>query len=184
MFILGYIKKKSLKREVKAMKKVLSTALGTLAILGNVITPAYAGGMMIQARSWMNLCLDIANPEGQGPVMGTSVIAFQCHGGANQRFQRYNDGTIRATEFGGLCLDIANPESQGPVNGASVIVFQCHGGANQKFQLYNDRTIRATGFGGLCLDIANPEDQGPVNGASVIAFQCHGGANQQFFFTR
>ncbi|MBL1211633.1 MAG: ricin-type beta-trefoil lectin domain protein [Geminocystis sp. GBBB08] len=109
------------------MKKVLSTALGTLAILGNVITPAHAGGMMIQARSSMNLCLDIANPEGQGPVNGASVIAFQCHGGANQRFQRYNDGTIRATEFGGLCLDIANPEGQGPVVGALIMAFQCHG---------------------------------------------------------
>jgi Ricin-type beta-trefoil lectin domain len=168
----------------------VTTTLVTAQMIGlpnsklKVAQAQTTGRMMIQAKSWMNLCLDIANPEGQGPVNGASVIAFECHGGANQRFQRYNDGTIRATEFGGLCLDIANPEGQGPVNGASVIAFECHGGANQRFQLYNDGTIRAKEFGGLCLDIANPEGQGPVNGASVIAFECHGGANQRFSFVR
>lgn len=41
---------------------------------------------VIRAPQWGGLCLDIANPEGKGPQNGAPVLAFQCHGGNNQRW--------------------------------------------------------------------------------------------------
>ncbi len=79
------------------------------------------------------LCLDISNADGKGPRSGAPVLAFTCHGGNNQIFQRFPDASIRAPLWGGLCLDISNADGKGPRSGAPVLAFACHGGNNQKW---------------------------------------------------
>lgn len=44
----------------------------------------------IYAPFWGGLCLDIANPNNQGPRSGARVLAYTCRGGNNQKWEGYS----------------------------------------------------------------------------------------------
>ena len=84
-------------------------------------------------------CLDI---EG-GPLRGHRALAWNCHGGYNQRV------TVRANEIriNHRCLDVEG----GNVNG-KVLLWDCHGGQNQKWTIDGGGRIRSHLHGGAyCL---------------------------------
>lgn len=54
---------------------------------------------------------------------------WDCHGGANQQWDFWADGTIRNRQTG-KCLEVAN---FGTENGSSIQMWDCHGGSNQKW---------------------------------------------------
>ena len=153
-------------------------ALSIVALPCNVLAQS-----VIRAPSAGGLCLDISTPEGGAVRAGSNIIAWQCHGGANQIFQINSNGTISAPNTGGLCLDISTPEGGAVRAGSNVIAWQCHGAANQIFRVNSNGTISAPNAGGLCLDISTPEGGTVRAGSNVIAWQCHGAANQRWEFT-
>lgn len=84
-------------------------------------------------------CLDI---EG-GPLSGRRALAWNCHGGYNQRV------TVRGNEIriNHRCLDVEG----GNVNG-KVLLWDCHGGQNQKWTIDGAGRIRSHLHGGAyCL---------------------------------
>ena len=66
---------------------------------------------VVTAPQWGGLCLDIANPEGKGPQNGAPVLAFQCHGGENQKWS-----------FGGSTSPSPNSTSSAPIETSSEVV--------------------------------------------------------------
>jgi hypothetical protein len=74
-------------------------------------------------------CLEIA---GWGTANGTPVQIWDCHGGANQQWEFWADGTIRSL-YTGQCLEVAN---FGTENGSALQTWDCHGGSNQLWWWY------------------------------------------------
>jgi Ricin-type beta-trefoil lectin domain len=103
---------------------------------------------------------------------GTKAQVWDCHGGNNQKWTVYSDGTIRVTHDG-RCLD--EDIAGGTRNGTKVQLWNCTGGDNQKWTVYTDGRI-VNGHDGRCLD----EDiaGGTRNGTKVQVWQCTGGDNQ------
>jgi hypothetical protein len=73
-------------------------------------------------------CLDA---EGSGSADGTKAILWDCHGGANQRWNVNANGTITNAQSG-KCLDA---DSRGTANGTKIILWSCNGGTNQQWTL-------------------------------------------------
>ena len=129
----------------------------------------------LQASHTDNKCLDVSEASTEN---GSTVIQWQCHGGANQawRIERDDDGynSRLVSRQSGKCLDVRGESRD---DGAPVIQWQCHGGANQQWRL------EAVGTGyrfvarhsGKCLDVAGSSTD---DGIAIIQWQCHGGANQ------
>jgi len=132
---------------------------------------------LIQAPLWGNLCMDVANEQGEAPP----VVMWECHNRGNQRFV-YDEAaqSISLPKWGNRCLSI-DTSASGSYSGAPIVAAQnCTGESHQKFAIAPDGTIRASEFEGLCLDISG-EYQPAVAGAPVIAWECHGGENQRWF---
>ena len=72
---------------------------------------------------------------------------WQCHGRANQKWVRAEDGSIRNPQ-NGMCLDIMGPSE---ANGAALHLWGCHGGWSQKWSFEGDATIRSSK--GKCVEI-------------------------------
>jgi len=124
-------------------------------------------------------CVDI--PDNGRPFQNQDIVQiFQCHGGPNQLFSMFSDGTIRVagTNF---CLDV--PDLGRPPQAHDLLqIYQCNGGVNQQFDLLGDGSIRSR-WGGLCLDIPD-NGRPPANWDRPQLYGCHGGINQQFVVNR
>ncbi|WP_412542390.1 RICIN domain-containing protein [Longispora sp. K20-0274] len=103
-------------------------------------------------------CVDV---PGSVTTDGTPLVLWDCHGGANQAWNRPGDGTLRAL---GKCATVA---------GSNVVLSACTGAATQQWTVTGPTVTNA----GLCLD-AN--GGGTANNTKVIVWACHGGANQQW----
>lgn len=114
-----------------------------------------------------SLCVDVS---GGNPANGTPIIAWSCHGGANQQFTLNANSEIRTAS--GLCLDAASGRGR---DGDAIIAYGCHGGANQKWTITAEG--RVVGMNGKCLDIAGARTS---PGTQLIIWTCHGGANQRW----
>jgi hypothetical protein len=125
--------------------------MGFLALSVVALPCSVLAQSVIRSPSAGGLCLDISTPEGGTVRAGSNVIAWQCHGAANQIFRVNSNGTISAPNAGGLCLDISTPEGGAVRAGSNVIAWQCHGAANQIFRVNSNGTISAPNAGGLCL---------------------------------
>jgi len=86
----------------------------------------------VAAVSWNALvnvhsgsCLDVKYAD---PNPGAEVILWPCHGGQNQLWAYFPDGSIRNQLNEGLCLDIAYADQS---NGARLIMWPCNGQSNQ-----------------------------------------------------
>jgi len=108
----------------KTMTATLLAGAAVLALAGAAQAKTDSLGWPI--RSAMNgKCLDVyrANPSN-----GALIVAWDCNGGANQRW--YKSGSTIRSSLNGKCLDIYN---RNPNNGASVVVWDCNGGSNQNW---------------------------------------------------
>jgi alpha-galactosidase len=77
-------------------------------------------------------CLDA---EEGGTAAGTKLIAWTCHGGANQKFRLNPDGSITGTQTG-LCVDVTGGDKPaGNVNGTQLELWGCNDDANQNWAL-------------------------------------------------
>lgn len=105
-------------------------------------------------------CLDQSGSDYRG------VIAYRCHGKANQRFEFVN-AYIRVN---GQCLDVGGEYQY---DGAKVITYHCHGGENQQW-FREGQQIRSS-MSGKCLDIGKQANK-------LTIYQCDGSLGQQFFY--
>jgi hypothetical protein len=151
--------------------------------LFNVIIPVLAGTTRLPTTIHPMVggifCVDI--PDNGRPLQNHDIVQiFQCHGGFNQQFDLFSDGTLRVASTN-FCLDIPD-NGRPPLAHDLLQVYQCHGGINQQFDLLGDGTIRSR-WGGLCLDIPD-NGRPPANWDRVQLYDCHGGINQKFAVNR
>ena len=111
-------------------------------------------------RTASGQCLDQSGSNYRG------VIAYRCHGKANQRFKFVNS----QIKVNGQCLDVGGEYQD---DGAKVITYRCHGGENQQW-FRDGQQIRST-MSGKCLDIGK-------QGNKLAIYQCDGSRGQQFFY--
>ena len=114
-----------------------------------------------------NVCADV---WGASKAPGAALLAFACHGGANQMFTLQASGAITAYD-GALCLDVTGGAAK---DGDAVITYTCHGGANQRWTRTAASELR-TAVNGKCLDV--PDGR---MGMKLIVYTCNGGANQKW----
>ncbi|MCP1660434.1 RICIN domain-containing protein [Neisseria perflava] len=105
------------------------------------------------------LCLDNSASSYQG------IIAYTCHGKANQRFDLSGD-TIRVEN---KCLDVAAENGN---SGAKIIPYACHGKSNQQWYAVG-KTIRSR-LNDKCLDSKK-------DGNRLTLQTCDGSSGQQFY---
>jgi len=113
-----------------------------------------------QIRGIGDTCLDV--PSG---VISAhqSIQIYECHGGNNQLWKIYNDGTIRPVGDTGYCLDVPWGSA---VSGNVLQLYPCHGGASQQFSVQDSGEIR---FQGLCLDVTYGT---PSGGNPIQLYSC------------
>jgi len=124
------------------------------------VTPLERAQAIVNERG---LCLDVEGGESRD---GARVINWSCHGGHNQQWQLFSDGTIRGRD--GRCLDIAHDPA------GRVHMWTCHGGENQRWEAKSDGTLR--GADERCLHSASEG----VEGSPLVARRCEGHATQRF----
>jgi len=131
--------------------------------------PAFAAAPTPLVSSASQRCLDI-DEGNQQP--GTPAIIFDCHGGANQKWELTTAGELRTFD-GARCLDV-RARSTAPQ--AVVQSYTCNGGANQKWALTTDQTIVNTASG-LCLTV---KGAGTANGTGIDMWACEGSPHQRW----
>ena len=128
-------------------------------------------GLLIKSMNG-DKCLEVG---GWNKKNGANVNMWQCHGGKNQRWVVYRNGTIRS-EMNSKCLDIAVRNIKSIKNGSNVALHDCHGGPNQRWVHWqrNDELVnRVPGGNKMCLDVAKRSKE---NDANVHVWKC--GKNQ------
>ncbi len=95
-------------------------------------------------------------------ALSGGVVLWSCHGGANQRFAYFNDGTLR---HAGRCLG---------ASGNSVVLKQCEGGPDTRWAIDKGMVRNESE---QCVDIAGGNK---ANGTPILAWQCHGEDRQKW----
>jgi len=148
------------------------TAMYATLVVGVLgVSPAHAAAPATLVSSASQRCLDIARGS-QEP--GTPAIIFDCHGGANQKWELTAAGELRTFD-GARCLDIKGNSTQPQ---AIVQSYTCHGGGNQKWTLRADKTIQNP-QSGLCLTV---KGGATANSTGIDMWQCEGTTHQQWSF--
>ncbi len=101
---------------------------------------------------------------------GTTVLIWDCNGGANQQWVRQSNGTLVSH---GKCLDAFGSAT---ANGSLVGLWSCHGGANQQWRFNGDGSVSNVASG-LCLDVTG---HATANDSPVVLWSCNGGNNQKW----
>lgn len=113
-------------------------------------------------------CLDVG---GGNKKNGANVNMWKCHGGKNQRWVVYRNGTIRS-EMNSKCLDVAVRDVNDAKNGSNVVVSDCHGKLNQRWRTRSGVNLLMSNVPGrhnMCLDVAGRKK---TNGANVQIWKC------------
>ena len=113
-------------------------------------------------------CLEVG---GGNRKNGANVNMWECHGGKNQRWVVYRNGTIRS-EMNWKCLDIAVGNYNNIKNGSNVVLHDCHGKPNQRWTHWertNELVNRVPGGDKMCLDVKSWNTN---NGANVHVWKC------------
>jgi hypothetical protein len=122
---------------------------------------------MAQARH-SGRCLDIyAWSQGDG----TRVIQYDCHGGANQRFDYNSNNKTISVRHSNKCLTVKSADAW-----QQVVQQPCVGTFNQKWDLNDDGTITLSGTK-MTMDVKYADGG---NLADVIIWPKNGGNNQKF----
>lgn len=124
-----------------------------------------ARGRLIKSKH-TGKCLEIG---GWKKNNGANVNMWKCHGGKNQRWTVYKNGTIRS-DLNGKCLDVKGG-LKGGKNGQNIFMWDCHGERNQRWTYGRDGKIlsRAAGKNNWCMEVGgwNKKD-----GANVNIWKC------------
>ncbi len=147
-------------------------ALHAMVCAGAVTgVPVHAATPATLVSAASQRCLDVAQGSQQP---GTPAIIFDCHGGANQKWDFTAAGELRAFD-GTRCLDV-----RGASTALQAIVqsYTCNGGANQKWTLKPDRTM-VNAQSGLCLTV---KGGATANSTGIDMWRCEGSAHQQWSF--
>lgn len=142
------------------------TPLAFMTALALSATPAWAATTTLVGKA-SGRCMDVS---GNSTTSGAAVQIYDCHGGANQKWEFTASGELRT--FGGTrCLDA---KGQGTTNGTRVTSSTCNGQANQQWRYNANGTITGS-QSGLCLDVV---DASNAQKAPVQIWACHGRGNQ------
>lgn len=132
----------------------------------------------VELTRGIRTCLDQEHPGGS-PT--NRVGAWECHGGANQRWALHWLGLDRVAVVNaatGDCLDQETPAGA-PTN--VVGAWGCNGGSNQKWVIgssaYDRPELLVNAASGMCLDHEHPTGT-PTN--RVGAWWCSGAVNQEW----
>jgi hypothetical protein len=117
--------------------------------------------------NWHNKCIDVPNSNFAD---GQRLAVWDCHGGANQRFEFVN-GTLRTQN--NKCMDVAWGSRD---NGAAIQIVTCNGNPAQQFVLGGANDL-VNPQANKCVDIAEWNGN---NGAVLHLWECTGGANQKW----
>jgi hypothetical protein len=109
------------------------------------------------------------------PADPLRVHSWRSHGGSNQKWRFYDDGTIRSVATG-KCLDVKGFSRS---DLGEVVTWDCHGNTNQQWDFTDGKIVSR--WSGKCLDILR---DGDANGTPIIQFQCHGKPNQRWTRTK
>ena len=134
-----------------------------------VALPAQAAAPATLISGASQRCLDVSQGN-QAP--GTPAIIFDCHGGANQKWEFTAANELRTFD-GTRCLDVKGASTQPQ---AIVQSYTCNGGTNQKWTLRADKTI-VNPQSGLCLTV---KGAGTANSTGIDLWRCEGTAHQQW----
>jgi streptogrisin C len=140
-----------------------------LSVYGlTLVTAGGGGGSGSQIVSnWHNKCIDVPNSNFAD---GQRLAVWDCHGGANQRFEFVN-GTLRTQN--NKCMDVAWGSRD---NGAAIQIVTCNGNPAQQFVLGGANDL-VNPQANKCVDIAEWNGN---NGAVLHLWECTGGANQKW----
>ena len=135
---------------------VLAAALPPLAHPPPAGSAAHRHGI-VEVRSDVaaGSCMDANAAKG-------NVILWSCHGGANQKFDYSDDGTLRQY---GRCLG---------ARGASLVLKRCDASPDTQWTFAGGEIRNGDG---QCIDIAGGER---ANGTPLVAWSCHGVAQQRW----
>jgi hypothetical protein len=166
-------------RGLNAYLDVPSNALtsGVALIATNRNTPSSSNQIWhfnkAQIRGIGDTCIDI--PSGNIAAAAQGIQVHACHGGWNQQWSIFNDGTIRPSSNTNYCFDIPYGNA---AETARVRLYPCNGTRAQKFLFTNLGQIQ---FGGKCLDVRGGT---PNNGGVVQLYTCSPpAANQRWHLT-
>lgn len=136
-------------------------------------------GMLIKSKHTKK-CLEVGGGDKKN---GANVNMWKCHGGKNQRWSVYKNGTIRS-EMNWKCLDVAVGTNKPGRNGANVTMYDCHGANNQRWTSGRDNQIisRTTGRYNWCMEVGGWDQK---DGANVNIWKCgNAQANQVWWIVK
>lgn len=113
-------------------------------------------------------CLDIFGFQQNN---GTRVIQYDCHGGANQRFDYDKDRKTIKVKHSGKCLTVASADAF-----QKVVRQDCTGAWNQRWDLEEDGHLTLSGTS-MSMDVYGGWTHNIVD---IILYPRHGGGNQKF----
>jgi ricin-type beta-trefoil lectin protein len=146
---------------MKAMGMIICAVHAAAALpAASAAPPAQAGPRkldMVELRSQAaaGSCMDVNAANG-------NVVLWSCHGGANQQFVQFDDGTLR---HHGRCVG---------TNGASLVLKGCDASPDTRWT-FADGEIR--NGNDQCIDIAGGNR---ANGTPVMAWNCRGADAQKW----
>jgi hypothetical protein len=157
----------------------IPTSMRKFLLLASILPLCFCAGAQAQSRKVQieprpgngRFCLDA---RGDKSGNGTLVFTYQCHDGANQRWEERpaEGGAVSFVGLDGKCLDVRGTHSR--KDGTPVQLWACHGGGNQSFKIGGDGRIREV-QSGKCLISTAPKD-----GAPVVLDDCKNTPDEQF----
>ncbi|WP_222937594.1 ricin-type beta-trefoil lectin domain protein [Spartinivicinus ruber] len=135
--------------------------------LAIIAVQANAGGRYGLIKSATGKCLDV---DGGRAGNHTPVIAWDCHGRANQLWKMDRKGRLRPSHAPHMCLEAGKNLQQGD----RAFIYECHSGKHQRWR-WNGNTLQNKANSWVVLDYF--VDQGRVG-----VWQRHNRANQQWYW--
>ncbi|MEY2721963.1 MAG: hypothetical protein RL597_1408, partial [Pseudomonadota bacterium] len=146
---------------IKSLCAFLCSAIA-LSVFAGLSNTAQAQANTVKIISDLGVCLDV---QGARTENGTPIVVYQCHDGANQKFDIVKDSNGGNTlRFAGKCVDAVRTVGIRVMPGARLILWDCNNGANQAFGS-NGKQLQ--GANELCVDIV---ESNPAKG--VVMWNC------------
>jgi len=138
------------------------------------VFPLRSVQQLIKSQIRNNFCIDVPGASNANEL---TLITWDCHSGANQRWTYNSQDQTIIVQHNGKCMNVPNNNG---VAGQHVTQYDCNMNKSQKW-IYNsvDRSIRWAGNLGLCLDVSGGSNQ---NGTPLLPWTCHGGISQIWNF--
>ncbi|MFD9737657.1 RICIN domain-containing protein [Umezawaea sp. NPDC059074] len=138
-----------------------------LAVNRFAFTTSGSSGARTIVGAGSGRCVDL---DAWGTADGTTALLWDCHGGANQRWEWRGDALVNPVS--GKCLDV---RGSGTANGSQVWLWSCLGNGAQRWVLEGNGNLRNP-QSGKCLDAV---ERGTANGTRLQIWDCGGGVQPQ-----